>query len=243
MAKTITFIGASTGCGNHALAAALAAGHTCIALCRVPSKLDSLSTSYPNTLIVKSGNAHDVPSVAACLVHDGRLVDAINTSIGSTMDTKTFKFIDPDVCKKGMATLLEALRSVRETQALKGRPLISIVSTNGIADTGRDFPLLLYPVYHYMLATPHADKKVMEAAVQESGERFVLVRPSLLMDGDCPEKTIRVGVEDVQSTKIEKKEVGYSISRGAVGRWIYENVLARADDKLAYEGKAVSITW
>jgi hypothetical protein len=47
MSKTITFFGASGGCGSHALKAALEGGHTCIALLRVPSKLDDLAKQYP----------------------------------------------------------------------------------------------------------------------------------------------------------------------------------------------------
>ena len=245
MGETITFIGASSGCGHSALTAALAAGDTCIALCRVPSKLDSLASSYPGTLIVKSGNAHDVSAVASCLVHEGRMVDAVSTSIGSTVDLKTFRMADPDVCKRGMSTLLEALQRVRRENMgeSESRPLLSIVSTTGIAAAGRDFPLLLYPLYHYMLAAPHVDKKVMEETVAGSGERFVLVRPSLLVDGDCEARAVRVGVADVRSGNVESKEVGYAISRGAVGRWMYANVLARAEEENKFEGKAVTVTW
>ncbi|KAL6850582.1 hypothetical protein ACO1O0_007706 [Amphichorda felina] len=251
MGKTITFVGASSGCGHSALTTALAAGDTCIALCRVPSKLDDLQSAYPSTLLVKHGNAHDVSSVAACLVHNGRIVDAVSTSIGSTIDPKTLKVADPDVCKRGMATLLDALRQVRRDLgggAQDGRrgPLLAIVSTTGIADAGRDFPLLLYPLYHYVLAAPHADKKVMERDVAASAERFVLVRPSLLVDKDKDKDHcgVRVGVEDARSGRVESREVGYAISRAAVGRWMYENVLARAgEEQHEFDGKAVSITW
>ena len=261
MGRTITFIGASSGCGHSALTTALAAGDTCIALCRVPSKLDDLRSAYPSTLLVKHGNAHDVSSVAACLVHNGRIVDAVSTSIGSTIDPKTLKVADPDVCKRGMAALLDALRQVRRDlgggaqDRCRGRgrgPLLAIVSTTGIAGAGRDFPLLLYPLYHYVLAAPHADKKVMERDVAASAERFVLVRPSLLVDKDKDKDKgkgkdhcgVRVGVEDVRSGRVESREIGYAISRAAVGRWMYENVLARAgEEEHEFDGKAVSITW
>lgn len=246
MSKTITFFGASTGCGNFALKAALAQGHTCIALLRSPAKLADLAASNPN-LIIREGNAHDATAVAKCLTipgDDSRLVDAIHFSIGGTMDPKTFKFTDPDVCKNGIAGLLEALTSLRRDWNAVGSPLLAVVSTTGISDQKRDYPLAFYPLYHWMLATPHADKKVMEERLRAGTERFIIVRPSLLIDGDKEGVKVREGLEDVSKGKLEKEEVGYTISRAAVGRWIYEKLLSVDEGAVRdWEGKAVSITW
>ncbi|KFH46149.1 hypothetical protein ACRE_030160 [Hapsidospora chrysogenum ATCC 11550] len=242
MPQIIAFLGASGGCGHAALVAALAAGHTCIALCRVPSKLDDLAAQYPETLIVKAGNAHNVADVVPCLVHDGSLVHAISFSIGNKPDMQSMKFADPQVCQKGMKTLLEALATLRRDWALEGNPLVCAISTTGISNE-RDVPLLFVPFYRFVLATPHADKKVMEDILTASSERFVFVRPSLLVDGDSADKKIRIGVEDVRAGKLESKEVGYTISRDAVGRWIFHNLLDRAEQDSGYEGKAVTLTW
>lgn len=88
---------------------------------------------------------------------------------------------------------------------------------------------------------PHADKKVVEDSLFNGTERFVLVRPSLLQDGEKADKKIRVHVESDKG--IEQKEVGYFISREDVGRWMFENLLKDADQVNKYEGKAVGLTW
>lgn len=243
--KTIAFFGASGGCGLAALKEALQARHTCICLLRTPSKLADLGAASPN-LIIREGNAHDTNAVASCLTVPGehRLVDAISFSIGAVMDPKTRKFTDPDVCKRGIASVLEAISMLRLEKQRPGRPLIATVSTTGISDQKRDYPIALHPMYHYMLAVPHADKKVMEERLRSSGERFVLVRPSLLMDGNKGNATIKEGVEDVMSAVLESSAVGYAISRGAVGWWIYNRLLKMNEADVRHmEGKAISITW
>lgn len=241
MPKIMAFFGASGGCGHAALVPALSAGHTCIALCRSPAKLDDLVSQYPRTLVVKPGNAHNVNDVIACLTYRDALVDAVSFSIGNKPDLQGMKNGDAEVCQKGMRALLESLATLRRDWEVAWKPLLCIVSTTGIS-SARDIPLLLVPFYHIVLATPHADKKVVEEIVAASSERFVFVRPSLLIDGHCPDKEIRVGVEGVHNSKVEKKEVGYAISRLAVGQWMYRNILDKADERLEYEGKAVSLT-
>lgn len=99
-----------------------------------------------------------------------------------------------------------------------------------------------------MLKEPHADKRAMETLLIESGEAFVIVRPTLLKDGSDTEdgktevkKPIRVGVEDPKAKTLESKEVGYVITRDDVGRWIFEETLTDHSGK--WEGKAVSVTY
>ncbi len=243
MTNTIAFFGASSGCGLFALKRAVEAGHTCIAMCRKPEKMDAHFPSKPANLIVKAGNAHDVDSVAACLVspHDpSAMVDMVHFSIGGAFDMMTWKIDDPDVCKKGTDALLAAIEQLRAGGAA-GRPLLAVVSTTGISKFGRDVPLLYTPMYRYMLKMPHDDKLVMEQKLVASGERYILVRPSLLGDGAKPETRIRVGVEDPVNG-FEVKKIGYNISREDVGRWNFENILS-TEGPNKFEGKAVSITW
>ncbi|EJD44574.1 hypothetical protein AURDEDRAFT_166359 [Auricularia subglabra TFB-10046 SS5] len=226
MPKTLFFLGASTGCGLAALKLAVAAGHTCVALLRVPSKLDAVFPARPGNLVLKAGNAHDVAAVASCLTvpgNPGQLVDAVYFSIGGKLDMSKMGLDDPDVCRKGMATLLEALGQLRAHGA-QGRPLIVPTSSTGISDHGRDVPLLFIPMYKLLLAQPHKDKKAMEDLVIKSGERFVVLRPSFFVEGDKPESAIRVGIEDPKNG-VEKLAVGYTISREAVGGWVYKHIL------------------
>jgi hypothetical protein len=248
--KTIAFFGASGGCGLAALKHALAAGDTCVAQCRTPSKLSAIFPEAQNPkLVIKQGNAHDVEAVAACLINPSdpsHLVDAITFSIGGVMDFAKMSLDDPDVCKKGMAAILAALQNLRN-QGINGKPLISVVSTCGISELGRDFPTLELPLYNFMLKVPHADKKVMEENLVASQENWVIIRPSLLVDPKEKNKhkeegkEIRVGVEDPIAKKLESKAIGYYISREAVGKWIFENVLR--DGGAKYQKKAVSITF
>jgi hypothetical protein len=261
--KTIAFFGASGGVGLAALKYSLAAGHVCVALCRTPAKLTGRfpAAQHPN-LVVVQGNAHDEAAVAQCLIVPGTeaatppcLVDHVVFSIGGGFNFKCMTIDDPEVCQRGMATLLAALKTCRQQQHTVGSPQVNIVSTLGISNKGRDFPLLLAPIYSYMLKVPHEDKKIMEerliqasAEAERSGEAgidFVIVRPSLLMDGEKPDRDIRVPVvEDMKkSGEIVERggNAGYNISREDTGRWIFEQLIR--GEKHKYLGKGVSITW
>ncbi|ROT38094.1 NAD(P)-binding protein [Sodiomyces alkalinus F11] len=251
--RSIAFLGATGGSGRSTLRHALAAGVTCTALCRTPSKLaaDFPASSHPR-LTIREGNAHSVDDVSAVLVDPSdptRLVDAVSFSIGGAFDFSRMAIPDRDVCNKALTALLEALRGLR-ARGVVGRPRLSVVSTNGIADR-RDFPLLAYPLYHYMLKIPHDDKRVMEDALfreaargegeegEEEGEAWTIVRPSLLTDGALSGKTIRCSVNDPIARTWDNDVVGWTISREDVGKWMWENVLR--DGKYLY--KAVSITY
>ncbi|KAK9441135.1 NAD(P)-binding domain protein [Metarhizium brunneum] len=240
--QTIAFIGATGGCGLSALKRAVAAGYTCVALCRTPAKLDAHFPDKPSNLILKQGNAHDAAAVDEALLRPSdptAMVDAVNFSIGGSVSA-SLAMDDPDVCKKGVAALLEALGALR-SRGVAGSPLLAVISTTGISAHGRDVPLLFVPLYHVGLKAPHADKRVAEQALFGSGERFVLVRPSLLLDGEKPDRKIRVHVESEKG--VEHKEVGYFISREDVGRWMFENLLQDACPTEQYERKAVGLTW
>lgn len=246
---SIAFIGASGGCGLAALKNALAHSDptTCIALCRTPAKLTDIlpPSSHPN-LIVKQGNAHSVEDVESVLrdpKDPTQLVDAICFSIGSVMDFTRLSTEDPHVCERGVTALLQALsnlRSAGDGKAAQGRPRICVISTTGIAAV-RDVPLLMWPLYHFLLGVPHKDKAIMEEMLRTKGkqEEVTVVRPSLLTDGARTDETIRVGVEDLLTGERESEAVGYTISREDVGAWIWEHVLK---DR-RHAGKAVAITY
>ena len=141
--KAILFIGATGGCGLSALRRSLAAGHTCIALCRNPSRLTAhFSDGTPANLRIEQGNAHDVDALARCLLlpppsahppdhpplsdpagaanaaGPSRLVDTVVFSIGAYPTLRGMD--DPHVCEKGAKALLAALRRCREAVAGRG---------------------------------------------------------------------------------------------------------------------------
>lgn len=144
-----------------------------------------------------------------------------------------------------MKALLSALSTIRKTHGLDAEKKIRLVavSTTGITDLGRDVPLLMYPLYHVMLKDPHKDKRAMEELVKGSGERFTLVRPSLLTDGGEGAGKIRVGVEDVLAGKVESTAVGYTVSRQDVGNWIYEECVQEEGNGEKWVGKAVTLSY
>ncbi|OAQ95838.1 hypothetical protein LLEC1_01371 [Akanthomyces lecanii] len=235
MPSHIAFLGASTGVGLGALKNSLEADHQCIALCREPKKLDNLKA--PNLKIVK-GNAHDLDTVSELITApDGTFVDEIITTIGGKFSTAKMGIDHPQVCEVGMDTLITAIASLRK-KGVSGAPHIIACSSTGISKFGRDLPLLMVPLY-LALKGPHADKVKMEEKLVASGEKFTVIRASLLTDGES-EKPIRVGIEDPK-TGFESKAIGYTISREDAGKWVARNLVQDMD--AAYLNKMVVITY
>jgi nucleoside-diphosphate-sugar epimerase len=243
--QTILFLGATGGVGLSTLRLSLAAQHTCLALCRTPSKLAAhFPSPPPANLHLIAGNAHDASALAAsCLRNPSdrtRLVDTVVFSIGAR-PTLRGKF-DPHVCETGMAALLAALKQCREEDGSGGKVRLVAVSSTGISDYGRDLPWLMMPLYKVLLHMPHADKRAMERLVRGSGEwtEWTLVRGSLYTDGPATEGLVREGMEDPVAGVVESVAVGYTISREDVGKWVFENCV---EGGRKWVGKAAAITY
>ncbi|EPE02985.1 nad -binding protein [Ophiostoma piceae UAMH 11346] len=230
--KTVAFIGASGGIGLATLRQTLAAGHRCIALCRDPSKLSALlphvdlvNPAYASEkLFLVKGNAHDIDAVSQCLVapssngQPGRLVDVVVSSIGGKMIFSKMALDDPNVCEKGMSTLLEAIallraRGVASNNSIEQTPRIVAISTTGISQHGRDVPLAFMPMYHGMLRVPHADKRAMENRLVSSGELYALVRPSFLTDDDDPASPIEHKPSDASTSASISSSLGAGLTK------------------------------
>lgn len=239
--KTVAFMGASGGVGLATLKKTLAAGYHCIALCRTPSTLtDILPTESNPNLRVIQGNAHDITTVSQLIrKDDGNLVDTIVSTIGARPSMSMNAFKDAaTVCQKAMITLLEAITQLRQAGAT-GDPHIIVCGTTGMSRFGRDIPLAQVPVYKVLLATPHADKTVMEDKLTESGEEFTIVRCGWLLNGE-KNRPIRVGIEDPKKG-VEVREIGYAISREDAGNWFAENLVIQKNPK--YVNKIASIVY
>ncbi|KAI0140203.1 hypothetical protein GGR57DRAFT_488215 [Xylariaceae sp. FL1272] len=237
---TVAFIGASGGVGLSALKHTLATGRRCIALCRNPAKLAAIlpADSHPNLQMVE-GNAHDIAAVSKCLeAHPGVLVDHVISTIGGAFIASKLTIDDPKVCQKGMATLLEAVATLRKNGAT-GKPHITAFSTTGLSRFCRDIPLAMVPLYHVVLKVPHEDKVIMEDSLVGSGESFTIVRASLMYSDPESGKEVRVGIEDPKSGR-ESNAIGYSITKGDAGKWIAENIIFQLEDK--YRNKIAMIT-
>ncbi|KAK4227784.1 hypothetical protein QBC38DRAFT_476986 [Podospora fimiseda] len=252
--KTILVLGATGGVAFSALRRSLAAGHTCIALCRNPSTLSSKfpDSKPPSNLHIIEGNAHSIPDLTRCLSLQGSTpVTHIISSIGSWPSLSSgFSLTDPQVCEKGMTSLLAAIAAVRSSSDnLKAwNPRIVAVSSTGLSSVKRDIPLLYVPLYHVLLKQAHKDKKKMEDLLIGSGEEdWTIIRASLYVDGKegAKEKVIRAGKEDPVKKVVEREALGYTISREDVGRWIFEQLVEEKREKEEYEWKkrVASITY
>ncbi|KAI8957853.1 NAD(P)-binding protein [Daldinia sp. FL1419] len=223
--KTVAFFGASTGIGLSTLKHSLAAGYQCVALCRNPSKITAVLTNEnaPNLKVIQ-GNAHDPATVSRCLeASDGKLVDIVVFTIGGKPIPAKMTIDDPNVCEKGITTVLDAIIALRQ-QGGVGRPYIIACSSAGMSKFGRDIPVAYVPLCSLLLKVPGADKKLMENKLTASGEDYTVVRAAMLLTDGETTKPIRVGIEDAE-TGIKSKAIGYNISREDAGKWIAQNLI------------------
>jgi hypothetical protein len=238
---TITLFGATGGCLSAVLHHALSTGHSVNALVRTPSKLAALAAQHPATLHLTPGSIAAPAAVRAALTHGAHVADIVVCGIGMAMERRGLAFgsADPHVCEAAAAAILAALQALRTQTGAQGRgPRCVWMSTTGIA-ARRDVPLLMLPLYKWVLGVPHADKKRMEAVVVGSGTRWVLVRPSLLIDGKGKGMgAVKAGVEEGG----KPGAVGYVISREDVGAWIFEECIASEEGE-KWEGKIVGLTY
>lgn len=252
--STIAFFGATGGCAGYCLAAALNAGHRCIALARTPSKLTAsleakgVSADSLTMLSIVKGDVKVRSTVRDALQIDGRVVDIVVSGIGSLPKLQwslmqPVGLVDPTLCEDAVSSALDALSSMKNYK----KPLFIVLSTTGIPFPGapRDVPLAYYALYHWLLSAPHKDKAKMEvnlrramslAADERPIRGYVLAKPTLLMDG--PPK----GIQNVRAGGEEKPALGYSIRRGDVGQWIYEKLVAQ-EPATEWMSKAVSLTY
>lgn len=142
---------------------------------------------------------------------------------------------DSNIC----GDAIDCILSVTAHSALTRQPLLVVISGNGVRNDGpRDYPLMLSPLYRWLLTDIYDDKRCMEASLTKTRPAggFVIVRASLLTDGASK------GLEMIREGTMQQPVLGYSISRGDVGLWIFEN-LARQQEPPAFLNDEVSITY
>lgn len=222
-AKPVAFLGATGGSINAALVLALKDGYRCTALARTPQKLNDMlikkgisQNILTAQLRITKGDIRDLEAVKKVFYFDTEQIENIVCGIGMVLG----RGIDLTICQAAAGSILAALEELR----LPTAPHLSVISTTGIAKGPRDVPIAFLFMYHILLATPHADKRVMEELVSgKTGDGLIdgytVVRPSLLTSGKSRGmQKIRVGSED-------EPAVGYTISRDDVGLWIYEELI------------------
>ena len=258
MPPTLAVFGGTGDCAGYCLAAALIAGHTCTALARTPAKLTASlkakgvqETTLQSNLTIIPGDVRDISAVKRTLLHPttNQSMEMIISGIGGSpvLQWSLFRPVtlnDPTICQEAGATLLQALQEIKPTK----KPILINVSGTGIKPDGgpRDVPLAIWPLYHWLLATPHEDKRVMEtklkahmrlAAAERGVESYVNVRPSLLVDGPG------LGLEQVRDGPDERPAIGYTIQRGDVGKWMYEKLIKPGKIKQEWVNNGVCLTY
>ncbi|KAL2066443.1 hypothetical protein VTL71DRAFT_2514 [Oculimacula yallundae] len=251
--KTIALFGATGGTGLATLKLALAAGNTVNVLARTPSKLANLSSQYSKLNIIP-GDIRDISAIKSTLIFETRVVDTIISAIGMTIELSGFGFSSksPTICEDGTRAILAALSQLETenvAQVPSGGPEFVLLSTTGISDKGRDIPIAMMPMYHWMLTVPHKDKKQMEALMihgEGKSRKWVMIRPSFLRDGESKGlQSIRVSTETpgAEPEKIQEEivAVGYVIHREDVALWIVEECVKGNGKK--WQGKMVTLTY
>lgn len=224
---------------------------------RTPSKLMGLldskgisPTTIASHLTIHTGNSKDATAIAPALLIRNRPVDLILSAVGGAPKFSRFgvpSIDDPLVCSSSMTALLSAVSSLKSPN----KPTLVAISSTGISDFGRDIPIAMVPLYHWLLAVPHQDKKAMEVAMTNDVTStspalggFVGVRPSLLTGYEAKGVAgLKIGVEGAKG--VESLAVGYTVSREDVGNWIFEEVLKGKKGARGgtYENRFVTLTY
>jgi hypothetical protein len=245
-------------------------------LCRTLSKLLELLslTSAPSNLHIISGSIYDASAVRACLLHpyteagseinEKRLADIVVSSIGtlpSFSSGKGFKLnpfsgLDFNICEEGIKVILSNIAGLKvelagkaatKPEDIKNDPILVALSGAGISSTVRDIPFALGFMYYLLLSTLHKDKEAMEDALRaSSGQRWVIVRPSLLLGDGLGRgkglKHVKVGLQR-EGKPVGKVAIGYTIQREDVATWIYEECIVGEGFGEKWVGGAVTLTY
>lgn len=237
---------------------------------RTPEKLRKLLSSthsippsaFDTNLTIHAGNVKVVGDVKKALVSPkspAHLVDTIVFGVGGSPRLQWSLFTpitldDQHVCETGISTVLAALASLADegidTTVNGAKPVVVAVSTTGVGEGKRDVPILLWPLYHWLLQVPHEDKRAMEhvlfgATRDNSIMDFVIMRPTLLTDGPARGiEKVRVGWEwGIRGGEGREEEhgpeLGFTVGRNDVGVWIFHEVVKKGN----WYGKCVTLTY
>ncbi|KIK34527.1 hypothetical protein CY34DRAFT_97833 [Suillus luteus UH-Slu-Lm8-n1] len=268
----VLVIGGSRNIGYFSAIRLLALGATVTFLLRSPQVFDQDETIQQ---YIKEGKAHlvqgdalvksDVSRAWSEAQHqDGRPADFLIFTVGGIPHfslTKGFTVSPPNLVAQSLINVLETLPSPH--------PKIITISSAGLTQTShKSLPLLLKPLYGYLLSEPHKDKcgaeevvshcagwkwdardspgeKILGAGwtsrVPSAGElkSIVVIRPALLNDGECRADTKGKGSEAYR-VKEGDLECSWAVSRKDVAHFLVEGVVRHWQE---WEGKCVSIAY
>ncbi|KAF4620127.1 hypothetical protein G7Y89_g14695 [Cudoniella acicularis] len=247
--RTIAIFGATGGTGLATLKFCLSYGHHVNVLVRTPSKLQTLADQYLTTLHLTQGDIRSITSLKKVLTSQtGAVVDTIISGIGMALKGIFMTSTDPTICFDGTRAILSSLNELEAEGKMEREPRIVLLSGTGITEKQRDIPLAMIPLYHGLLCVAHKDKREMENLIMfgdGKGRKWVLVRPSLLVNGEAKGLgAVRVSSERPEEKGSEKEStaIGYTIRREDVGLWIAEECV-KSEAGEEWEGKMVTLTY
>lgn len=261
--RYLAFFGSTGGCTLTTLEHSLRAGYHVNALARSAEKLKSmLSKTTPTAnLHIVEGNALNIDDVKKTLTNPttGAVADTILFGLGMRPEGTNplnFKFTQPTLCEDCAKTIIGALEELRPPVP----PHITVISTTGVTGEN-DVPLIARPFYHYALGVPHKDKGKLEEAVIDAKGRgifrdYIIIRPSLLTEGQPTHGKIKVGFEGSEKNSfqgeltlaeggcgwrtVDGPAIGYVISRKDVGAFIFEESVYNGGKR--FSGQKVTLT-
>jgi len=177
-------------------------------------------------------------------------------SSGEGFQLNPFNGLDYNVCENGIKIILSSIVELKTELAkkeavtlkgLKNDPVLVAISGAGISRTERDIPLLLVPMFWLLMGAPRKDKRAMEDALRaSSGQRWIVIRPSLLVGDGLGEgkglEHVRTGLEH-EGKPVGEMAIGYTIQREDVGRWIYEECIVGKGFGEKWVSNAVYLTY
>ncbi|KAG9237411.1 hypothetical protein BJ875DRAFT_481338 [Amylocarpus encephaloides] len=249
--RTVAMFGSTGGTGIAALKHALANGSHVNALVRTPAKLSDLLAEYPNTLHLTQADMSSLPDIKRTLIDPltKNAVPFIISSLGMNAVQSGIKLKfegSHTLCYDGALAIVNALQELQNEGLVPFQPRIVLLSTTGISKMGRDVPVVMLPMYNWMLQIPHEDKEKMESLmIYGAGRdrRWVMIRPSFLVEN--PAKGLAAIRSSCEVPGLSKKEqepvaMGYAISKEDVGQWIVERLVK--EDGVKFDNKMVSLT-
>ena len=187
-----------------------------------------------SNLQIITGDVTNIEDVKSVLQYQSQQAPIIFSGIGMRFNDK--HGVDKEICQKGTKVILSAVDSIYHDI----KPFCVFVSTIGTGLGDRDIPLVYIPLYHTLLKIPLTDKAGMERLIRDAVadgriSGFCMPRPTLFATGEARGVLkIRAGIDD-------KQEIGYTISREDVGRWMYEELVV--GDRTKWTNKSPSLTY
>ncbi|TPX69380.1 hypothetical protein SpCBS45565_g02412 [Spizellomyces sp. 'palustris'] len=253
--------GASRGCGLEAAFELLTSGHDVTLFLRNVNvieshpRVQSLPVDQRSRLHTVKGDAFVKEDVEGAFDSIGSDLGTVLFSIGgkpSFANPLAPKLEPAEVCERGIGVVLPVLKAYGEEYGVQ--PRLVVVSSSGLGTVGHaELPLIMKPMYSWLLKEPHADKEKLEAHVYHAAglthpdatidqstqtslhtqslpqpgwlKEFVIVRPAFLTDGPCTQN-YRAD-EHLKTYTISRADIGHFIGKACVGEgctWVNKAV-------------------